>query len=67
MTLVLVFAATLLLAVLISGLAKRSVLSTAVLFLVSGFLVGSGCFGQLPQPNEPLLQRLAEVPARYLH
>lgn len=45
MTVLLVFAITLLVAVLISGLTERTVLSTAVLFLLSGFLVGSGWFG----------------------
>jgi sodium/hydrogen antiporter len=37
MVLFLVFAATLLAAVLLSGLAERTVLSTAVLFLLVGF------------------------------
>ncbi len=39
------FAVTLLIAVLVSGLAERSVLSTAVLFLLAGFLCGA--FGAL--------------------
>jgi NhaP-type Na+/H+ or K+/H+ antiporter len=41
----LVFALVLLLAVLLSGLANRSVLSMTVLFLVAGFLVGTGTTG----------------------
>jgi len=45
MVTVFVFAATLLLAVLISERANRSVLSTAVLFLVAGFLAGDGMVG----------------------
>ncbi len=61
MTLLLVFAITLVLAVLVSGLAQRTVLSTAVLFLVAGVLVGSGWFGHMPEPNERLLERVAEL------
>lgn len=45
MSLLLIFSVTLLVAVLISGLAQRSVLSTAVLFLVVGFVLGRGVFG----------------------
>jgi NhaP-type Na+/H+ or K+/H+ antiporter len=41
----LVFASALMLAVLVSGVARRTVLSTAVLFLVTGFLVGDGMLG----------------------
>lgn len=41
-TLLLSFALVLLAAILISGLAHRTVLSTTVLFLVAGFLLGSG-------------------------
>ena len=40
MVLFLVFTVILLAAVLLSGLAERTVLSTAVLFLVVGFLAG---------------------------
>lgn len=39
----LVFAATLLVAVFLSEIARRSVLSTAVLFLFAGFIAGTGC------------------------
>ncbi|WP_353808461.1 cation:proton antiporter [Agromyces sp. SYSU T00194] len=45
MELLLVFAVVLLVAILISGLAHRTVLSTTVLFLVAGFLVGDGMAG----------------------
>ena len=56
MTAVLVFAIALLLAVLVSERAERSVLSTAVLYLVAGFIVSDGMFGiELPQENRPLL------------
>ena len=41
MTLVLIYAATLLAAVLLSGLARRSILSTTVIFLAAGFLTGN--------------------------
>ncbi len=46
--LLLSFALVLLLAVLVSGLAHRTVLSTAVLFLVAGFALGEGVLGILP-------------------
>ncbi|MGI9121158.1 MAG: hypothetical protein ACR2G7_13740 [Acidimicrobiales bacterium] len=45
----LAFAVTLLVAVLISERAERSVLSTAVLFLVAGIVLGPG----LPPPPPP--------------
>ncbi|HUK46316.1 MAG TPA: cation:proton antiporter [Terriglobales bacterium] len=61
MQLVLVFSATLLIAVLISERAERSVLSTAVLFLVSGFLAGCGIFGSAPHPSREVVQRFAEL------
>lgn len=60
MVFLLVFAATLLAAVLISGIAERTVLSTAVLFLIVGIVVGST--GVLPlRPDDPLEIRLAEL------
>jgi sodium/hydrogen antiporter len=53
-TAVLVFALTLLAAVLLSGLAERTVLSTAALFLVVGFVAGSvGLMGL--RPEDPLV------------
>ncbi|MDP8977708.1 MAG: cation:proton antiporter [Actinomycetota bacterium] len=60
MTLLLAFAATLSLAVLVSGLAARSVLSTAALFLVAGFLLGLPANGPVPA-DEPLVRALAEL------
>ena len=45
MATILLFALALLLAVLLSDLAYRSILSTAVLFLVVGFACGSGGLG----------------------
>ena len=47
-TLLLVFAAVLLLAVLVSNMANRTILSTAVIFLVAGFLCGGGVTGLIP-------------------
>lgn len=45
MVLIVVFGAALLTAVLLSGLAARSVLSTSLLFLAGGALVGDGALG----------------------
>jgi sodium/hydrogen antiporter len=60
MVFLLVFAATLLAAVLVSGVAERTVLSTAVLFLVVSFVVGSTGVLDLG-PDDPLEVRLAEL------
>jgi sodium/hydrogen antiporter len=61
MALLLAFALALFIAVLISDLARRTVLSTAVLFLGAGLLIGSGLFGNTVKPNTGLLQWLAEL------
>jgi NhaP-type Na+/H+ or K+/H+ antiporter len=61
MVLVLVFAGTLLTAVLLSGLAERTVLSTAVLFLVVGFLTGGVANVLTLRPEDSLTTRLAEL------
>lgn len=61
MTLLLVFAITLLIAVLVSNIAEKSVLSSSVLFLVAGFLSGRGIFGFTPEVPPDLLERLAEI------
>jgi NhaP-type Na+/H+ or K+/H+ antiporter len=61
MILFLVFAATLLAAVLLSGLAERTVLSTAVLFLLVGFLAGGVTDFLTIRPEDPLTIRLAEL------
>ncbi|MGE0826797.1 MAG: cation:proton antiporter [Candidatus Binatia bacterium] len=59
---VLAFAFTLLLAVLISDLSQRSVLSTAVLFLLAGFLAGDGMLGIMPlQADNPVISIFAEL------
>lgn len=59
MTLLLGFAVTLLLAVLVSSLASRSVLSTAVLFLVAGVLIEG--VGLVPEGSEQVVEQVAEL------
>jgi sodium/hydrogen antiporter len=62
MTVLFVFALTLLAAVLISELADRSVLSTAVLFLIAGVVSGEGFLGAFSlQPEDPVVGMLAEL------
>lgn len=61
-SLVLSFAVLLLVAVLISERAHRTVLSTAVLFLVGGFALGQGVFGVLQfEAGDPIVGGLAEL------
>jgi sodium/hydrogen antiporter len=60
--LLLSFAGLLLVAVLISERAHRTVLSTAVLFLLGGFVLGPGVGGVLDvRPETPLVAGLAEL------
>lgn len=60
--LLLTFAAVLLLAVLVSALAKRTILSTAVLFLVAGFVLGPDTTGVLDvHADAPIVGTLAEL------
>ncbi|WP_106403169.1 cation:proton antiporter [Actinocorallia populi] len=62
MALLLAFSAVLLLAVLLSGLAHRTVLSTAVVFLAAGFLLGDGVLGWVPvAPGDEVVSTLAEL------
>ncbi len=62
MVVVLAFAVTLLLAVLVSALAHRSVLSTAVLFLLAGLVLGSGVLNVVRVgPDDPLVSTFAEL------
>lgn len=62
MTALILFAVVLLVAVLLSELASRSVLSTSVLFLAAGVLAGPAGFGWLElAPSDPRVQRLAEL------
>jgi len=59
---VLAFASVLLVAVLVSALANRTILSTAVLFLVAGFLLGDGVFGVIDvRADDPIIGGLAEL------
>ena len=58
----LAFALTLLVAVLVSAMAHRSVLSIAVLFLISGFAFGSGGLGWLPlKAGDPAVMKFIEI------
>ncbi|HEX2643347.1 MAG TPA: cation:proton antiporter [Thermoanaerobaculia bacterium] len=58
----LAFAVTLVLAVLVSELTHRSVLSTAVLFLIAGFVCGNGLLGLEPiQPDSSVVTRFSEL------
>ena len=60
--LLLAFAALLLLAVLLSSLANRTMLSVAALFLVGGFVLGDGVTGLVSVgPGDPLVGGLAEL------
>ena len=62
MELLLAFAIVLLVGVFISGLAHRTVLSTAVLFLAAGFFLGDGMLGVIPlQPDDRIVTVLAEL------
>lgn len=61
MALLLAFAVTLVVAVLLSGLAEKTILSVSVLFLFSGFLLGSGVIIAVQPINGHLLQRIAEL------
>ncbi|QYC42120.1 K(+)/H(+) antiporter NhaP2 [Nonomuraea coxensis DSM 45129] len=56
------FACVLLLAVLLSSLAHRTILSTAALFLVAGFVLGDGVLGVISlEPGDDLVATLAEL------
>jgi sodium/hydrogen antiporter len=60
--LLLTFAVVLLLAVLVSALAKRTILSTAVLFLIAGFLLGPDTTGVLDvHADSAVVGTLAEL------
>lgn len=62
MLLLLAFAGVLLLAVLVSSLAHRTILSTAALFLVAGFVLGPETTGVLDlAPDSPIVATLAEL------
>ncbi|MEU4820317.1 cation:proton antiporter [Actinomadura sp. NPDC023710] len=56
------FAGLLLLAVLVSSLANRTILSTAALFLVGGFVLGDGVTGVVSlKPGDSMVGTLAEL------
>ncbi|MEU2551420.1 cation:proton antiporter [Streptomyces sp. NPDC013313] len=62
MVLIAVFGAALLVAVLLSGLAARTVLSTSLLFLASGALVGDGFLGLVHlTPNSEIVSVTADL------
>jgi sodium/hydrogen antiporter len=60
MHLLLVYAVTLFVAVLISGIARTTVLSVAVLFLASGIAAGAGWLGMPVSANPEVLDKLAQ-------
>ena len=60
--LLLSFAVVLLIGVLISERASRTIISTAVLFLLAGFVLGEGVLGVLDiRSGHPLVETLAEL------
>ncbi len=60
MTLLLAYSVVLLIAVLVSALAHRSVLSTAVLFLAAGFVLGDELTGAMSfGPNDEIVSTLS--------
>lgn len=60
--LVLLFAVCLLVSVLVSGVAARTVLSTSLVFLLAGALVGEGGFGLVRlDPDSPIVGDLADL------
>lgn len=62
MTEVLAFGVVLLIAVLVSGLAHRTILSTAVIFLVAGYLLNSDVLGIVSvTPEDPVLEEFVEL------
>ena len=62
MALVLAFGVVLLISVSLSGVAARTVLSTALLFLLAGALIGQGGLGLVViHPTDPLVTFLADL------
>ncbi len=62
MTTLFIFSLALLAAVLISDLADRTVLSTAVLFLLAGIVSGPGVLGAVSlRPDDPVIAALAQL------
>lgn len=62
MTIILVFGVTLLIVVLLSGFAARTVLSTALLFLAAGAITGNGGLSWIDiEPNDQVVATLADL------
>lgn len=62
MALIIAYGACLLLSVLVSGVAARTVLSTSLIFLVVGALIGEGGFGLIHlTPDSPVVGSLADL------
>jgi NhaP-type Na+/H+ or K+/H+ antiporter len=62
MTALLVFSVALLIAVFLSELARRSVLSTAVLFLLAGFISGPGMLEWIQvEPSNPVVAQFSSL------
>ena len=62
MILVLAFAIALVIAVLFSGIAQKTIVSISVLFLIAGFLLGPGALGLVSnQPDNPILKKFVEL------
>lgn len=62
MTLILAFGVVLLISVSLSGVAARTVLSSALMFLVAGAVLGPGILAwDKIGPNDPLVATLADV------
>lgn len=62
MTEVFAFAVVLLIAVLISGMAHRTIISTAVLFLLAGYLLSGDVFGVVSvTTDDPVLEQFVEL------
>lgn len=62
MALVLAFGIVLLISVSLSGVAARTVLSTSLLFMVAGAVIGNGGLGVVSiGPNDPVVALLADI------
>lgn len=62
MALVLAFGVVLLISISLSGVAARTVLSTALLFLIGGVLLGSGVLGIVAiHPQDQIVETLADL------
>jgi len=56
------FSVVLIIAVAISAVAKRTIVSTTVLFLIAGFVLGSGVTGVIAlAPDDPIVNTISEI------